>query len=120
MIIGYDNLVAGKRDGTQEIRIICQGFKNPIYRGQFAFFALNLFDNEPFPNFIASSVPFNFDSSNLEPAIIPSDAISITPTIFKIAEYSVWNFLLSDFPIPLEQECFVEIYIPPDLAFDET
>ena len=79
-----------------------------------------MFDNEPVPNTIVYSSFVAFDSRGFTPAKISSTGLTITPTIFKIAEYSIWVFSLTGLPIPLETECYVEIFIPADLRFDNT
>ena len=56
----------------------------------------------------------------MKPATISSNGLTVAPTIFKIAEYSIWVFSLTGFPIPLETECYIKIYIPPDLGFENT
>jgi hypothetical protein len=58
------------------------------------------------------------DASNFKPAIIPTQGFSISPTIFKIAESSIWTISISDFPIPLQKECYIRITVPKDLKYD--
>ena len=49
------------------------------------------------------------------PAVIPTQGIQISPTIFKIAESSIWTLSIAEFPIPLQKECYIRLTIPPDL-----
>jgi hypothetical protein len=44
--------------------------------------------------------------------------MNIQPTIIRIAEYSLWTISLTNFPIPLEEICYIELIIPPDLLVD--
>lgn len=107
-----------KISGGAEISIICQGFKNPIYQGLWEGFTITIVDSEPSENAISNSGLLSFDAIGMEPALIPLNGLTIAPTVFKIGTYSTWLFSLTDFPIPLETKCYVKLYIPPDLAFD--
>ena len=52
--------------------------------------------------------------------MIKRENLNIAPTIFKIAEYSTWFLSLTNFPIPLETGCYIELTIPTDLRFINT
>lgn len=119
LMIRYKAMKPEKIKGG-ELTIVCQSFKNPIYEGYWPGFRISLYDSEPIPNPISSSEMLSFDSNGFKPAIIPKNGITITPTIFKIAEYSIWVISLTNFPIPLERECYAKITIPADLAFENT
>ena len=75
------------------------------------------FDSETIPRRIEVSDILSFDSNGFLPASIPQGGVSIAPSIFKIAEYSIWVISLTQFPIPLETECYIKIKIPADLGF---
>ena len=61
-----------------------------------------------------------FDATTFTPAVIKKENLNIAPTIFKIAEYSTWFLSLTNFPIPLETGCYIEMTIPSDLRFINT
>jgi hypothetical protein len=103
-----------------ELEIVCQSFKNPIYQKEWAGFVISMYDSEPIPNPISVSDILSFNSNGFKPALIPRNGLTITPTIFKIAEFSIWVFSVTTFPIPLETECYAKITIPADLAFEYT
>jgi hypothetical protein len=55
------------------------------------------------------------DATNFDAALIPQQSIQISPSIFKIAESSIWTLSISDFPLPLQKECYIRITVPNDL-----
>ena len=83
-------------------------------------FRVSYFDDEPAASQIETSGNLSFDATTFTPAVIKSENLNIAPTIFKIAEYSTWFLSLSNFPIPLETGCYIEITIPPDIRFINT
>ena len=119
LMLTYKNMKPEFISGA-EITIECQGFKNPIFEKKWSGFRISLFDSELIPNTISMSASIEFDAFGMTPSVIPINGLTIIPSIFKIAEYSVWVFSLTVFPIPLEQKCYVKIYIPADLAYKNT
>ena len=118
IMIRYKNMKPEKIAGAQ-LTITCQSFKNPIYQKKWYGFRISIYDSEPIPNPISSSESIAFDATGMEPAIIPRNGLTVTPTIFKIAEYSIWVFSLK-MPIPLETECYIRLTIPSDLTYQNT
>ena len=82
-------------------------------------FIISVYDSEPIPNTISYSEMLAFDATKMQPAIIPKNGLTVTPTIFKIAEYSIWVFSIK-IPIPLETECYAKLTIPADLSYQNT
>jgi len=98
--------------------ITCRGFRNPIYEAEWKGFMFTMYDQEDPPNAIETTGrDLIFNSIGFLPAKISLQGMRIQPTIFTIAEYSQWTASITDFPIPLDTECFVEITIPGDLAY---
>ena len=60
------------------------------------------------------------DATNFKPALIDSINLTIVPTIFKIGQFSIWIMSITDFPLPLEQGCWIRITIPKDLRYDNS
>ena len=115
LMIAYKNMKPDKIKGG-ELTIVCQGFKNPIYQKKWPGFVISVYDSERIPNVISTTDFLSFDATTFEPAIIPRNGLTITPTIFKIAESSMWVLSISNFPIPLETQCYVKLTVPADLA----
>jgi hypothetical protein len=110
------------------LTITCSGFRNPIYQKIWKGFIISFFDNEGTEttsakfstgNLIeASSADVALDTLNFTPATIFVENVALTPTIYKVNEFSVWTIALNGkFPIPLELGCYVELLIPKDLPF---
>ena len=74
---------------------------------------LTMYDQEDPPNAIETTGrDLTFDSSGFLPAKISLQGMRIQPTIFTIAEYSQWTVSITDFPIPLDTECYVQMEVP--------
>ena len=54
----------------------------------------------------------------MKPAPVPPFGLTLSPSIFKIAEFSVWVLSITELALPLETQCYVSIYIPGDLKFE--
>ena len=117
--IQYENMPVEKRAGVK-LTIVCPGFKNPIYQALWEGFRVTTFDSEPIPNQIDSTGDLKFDARNFKPAKIQSNGLTIEPDIFTIQEKSIWVFSLTNFPVPLETECYIKFVIPPDLEYQQT
>lgn len=48
--------------------------------------------------------------------ISPSNFV-VNPANTMIATYSTWTIVLSDVNIPLQTQCWIKIYLPPDLTY---
>ena len=116
LLIDYDNMKPEYIKG-QEITITCWGFKNPIQAKKWYGFAISWFDSELIPNTIEGSEIEFIDASDFKPAEISPFGLTLAPSIFKINEYSIWVFSVTELPLPLEANCYISIYIPGDLAF---
>jgi len=118
----YSDMKPEVREGGVPIRFVCRGFRNPIVPTEWPGFRITFYDSQfqdetnPSPNEIQTTdEQVTLNASNFEAAIIPSQGITISPTIFMIAESSVWTLSISDFPVPLQKECYVRLTVPPDL-----
>lgn len=57
-----------------------------------------------------------FDATQLKPIIMPVSSFTVDPTNSMISTYSTWSLSLQ-VNIPLQTECYIKIYLPPDLDY---
>ena len=114
--ISYENMPYEKTSGY-ELTVTCEGFRNPISLGEWPGFHFQFFDSEPIPASIEVSDSVSMFTDGYLPAEINAANLNIQPSIVKIAEFSVWTVTLTEFPIPLNTGCFVELIIPGDLTY---
>jgi hypothetical protein len=100
----------------QIIKLTCPGFKNPISKGFWSGFKILTFDGEPQPSRIEESESISLDATNYEVHNIDESDFVINPTNQSINTSSEWSFSLS-LEFPLEQQCLVKLYFPPDLSY---
>ena len=114
----YEDMASEKLKKQALITITCKGFYNPIERGLMRGYDIAVFDNELFAHSIWQSNDIPLNTINYEPAKIRASQISIRPTIERINQYSTWTLFVNEFPMPLNQDFFVELIIPSDLGLD--
>jgi len=98
------------------ITITCEGFRNPIYNGEWGGFYVTTFDGEPSSLQIETSDEIKFVKEDMEPRVIPNNNLVVQPQSFVVGKFSIWTIFLES-PLPMEKECYIKFYLPTDLVF---
>lgn len=59
----------------------------------------------------------SFDATSFKPMIMPTSAFSVQPANKMISTYSAWTMQL-DVNIPMQENCYIKIWIPPELTYN--
>jgi hypothetical protein len=107
----YTELIAG---GTDPVEIVCVNWKNPITPSKITGFTIRTYDEDG--DLLDKSRALNVDATNLKPAKIEDDDISISlslPAASQVSSYTI-SF---DVKIPIEStgECFVKYIFPAEI-----
>lgn len=119
LTISYDDMIPSCASGT-EIKIVCLGFKNPIYKKEWDGFKLSTYDSQysadESPKKIEESADLIFDTREFSEHLMSESDFTIMPGNTVINSESEWDFGIK-LHFPLEQFCLIQITFPSDLGF---
>ena len=111
--IDYVNLVG---QDTDPVSFTCQGWKNPILRGEQSGFVLKTLDSGEYQ--IDEAENFSFDGSNLKKAPMGMDQIQYTSFVGLSGSLDGLKFSFkSGVNIQSESGCFVKFTVPLSVDF---